>query len=65
MAVTKKVFVPFSEALVEELGLSIGELVPFQLEYECLRMNESDGEIEEPEPLARERKGPVRADLRA
>ena len=65
MAVTKKVFVPFSEALIEELGLSIGKLVPFQLEYECLRMNESDGEIKEPEPLATERKGPVRADLRA
>jgi hypothetical protein len=39
-----KVFVPFSEALVEplmaEMGFALGELVPFQLEYECLRMNE-------------------------
>ena len=65
MAVTKKVFVPFSEALIEELGLSIGELVPFQLEYECLRMNESDPEFEKPESPATERKGPVRAELRA
>ena len=31
-----KVFVPFSEVLIERLGLNIGELVPFQLEYECL-----------------------------
>jgi len=65
MAVTKKVFVPFSEALIEELGLSIGELVPFQLEYECLRMNESDGEIEKAEPPTTGRKGPVRSELRA
>ena len=65
MAVTKKVFVPFSEALVEELGLSIGKLVPFQLEYECLRMNESDGEIEKAEAPTTDRKGPVRAELRA
>jgi hypothetical protein len=34
-----KVFVPFSEALVEELGLPVGDLVPFRLEYQCLRVN--------------------------
>jgi len=33
-----KVFVPFSEYLVEETGLGIGTLVPFKLEYECLRL---------------------------
>jgi hypothetical protein len=32
-----KVFIPFSEALVEESGFPVGELVPFQLEYECWR----------------------------
>ncbi|MCZ6710946.1 MAG: hypothetical protein O7B25_11335 [Gammaproteobacteria bacterium] len=41
-----KVFVPFSEALIEELGLSIGDLVPFQLEYPCWRVNDS-GRISE------------------
>jgi hypothetical protein len=30
-----KVFVPFSEALVESYGCSLGELVPYQLEYQC------------------------------
>lgn len=35
-----KIFVPFCESLVEELGLNLGELVPFQLEYECLRAGE-------------------------
>ena len=32
-----KVFIPFSEALVDESGFPAGELVPFQLEYECWR----------------------------
>jgi hypothetical protein len=44
-----KVFIPFSEALIEKLGLSVGELVPFQLEYRCLRMNESGQFVEQPE----------------
>lgn len=35
-----KVFIPFSESLVEELGSSLGELVPFNLAYECLHVNE-------------------------
>ncbi len=35
-----KVFVPFSETLIEELGLSLGDLVPFNLDYECLRAHE-------------------------
>jgi hypothetical protein len=30
-----KVFVPFSEALVEQYGCVFGELVPYQLEYHC------------------------------
>ena len=33
-----KVFVPFSETLVKETGLELGHLVPFKLEYECLRL---------------------------
>ena len=35
-----KVFIPFSESLVEELGSSLGELVPFNLAYECLHVQE-------------------------
>ncbi len=35
-----KVFVPFSETLIEELGLSLGDLVPFNVDYECLRAHE-------------------------
>ena len=37
-----KVFVPFNEALVERVGLNIGDLVPFQLEYECLRLEDQN-----------------------
>lgn len=36
-----KVFVPFSESLIEELGLSLGDLVPFNIDYECLRALET------------------------
>ena len=47
-----KVFIPFSETLIEslfdEMGLPIGELVPFQLEYQCLRMNEFGQFVEQP-----------------
>ena len=31
-----KVFIPFSEELIEKLGLEMGDLVPFDLDYECL-----------------------------
>ncbi|NIP14442.1 MAG: hypothetical protein GWM88_06810 [Pseudomonadales bacterium] len=41
-----KIFIPFSEALVEESGFPIGELVPFQLEYECWR-HLGEGESDE------------------
>lgn len=34
------VFVPVSEELMERLGLSPDDLVPFELEYEVLRPNE-------------------------
>ena len=43
-----KVFVPFSESLLEETGLDLGVLVPFKLEYECLRVNQTPV----PEPAA-------------
>jgi hypothetical protein len=33
-----KLFVPFSEDLVEETGV-VGRLVPFQLEYQCVRLH--------------------------
>jgi len=33
-----EIFVPFSEPLVEETGMSLGRLVPFRLEYRCLRL---------------------------
>lgn len=32
-----QVFVPFSEPLVAAVG-ALGELVPFQLEYKCVRL---------------------------
>ncbi len=35
-----KVFVPFSESMVERTGFDLGPLVPFQLEYPCLRILE-------------------------
>jgi hypothetical protein len=35
-----KVFIPFSEELIEKLGLEMGDLVPFDLDYECLRTQE-------------------------
>ena len=33
----RKVFVPFSEELMEKLGLGLDDLVPFDIEYEVLR----------------------------
>jgi hypothetical protein len=44
-----KVFIPFesfSGELVDELGLNLGDLVPFQLDYECLRLGEEFCEAE-------------------
>lgn len=42
--VCMKIFVPFSEnlgaRLMDELALNPGDLVPFQLDYECLRLGE-------------------------
>jgi hypothetical protein len=40
-----KVFVPFNDSMVEELGLSLGELVPFNLAYECLRAHDRVQEL--------------------
>lgn len=37
-ATTDKVFVPFSEELLASAGAPLGELVPFQLEYRCVRL---------------------------
>ena len=36
-----KVFVPISESMIEELGLSLGDLVPFSVDYECFRAHET------------------------
>jgi len=33
-----KLFVPFSEELLAAAGAPLGELVPFQLEYRCVRL---------------------------
>ena len=33
-----KVFVPFSEDLVSRFEAPLGELVPFHLEYQCVRL---------------------------
>lgn len=49
-----KVFIPNSESfsgeLIDELGLNLGDLVPFQIDYECLRLGEDfcDAEIHGP-----------------
>ena len=40
------VFVPVSEELMERLGLSPDDLVPFELEYEVLRPGEDFDLIE-------------------
>ena len=34
----QKLFVPFSEDLLAAAGSPLGELVPFQLEYQCVRL---------------------------
>lgn len=48
---TAKVFVPFTEALsiqmIDALGLSSTDLVPFQLDYQCVPVDL--GEHEDPE----------------
>lgn len=45
-----KIFVPYTEEfgskLMDELGLNLGDLVPFQLDYECLRLGETFCEAE-------------------
>lgn len=45
-----KVFVPYTEELggrlMDELGLNLGDLVPFQLDYECVRLGEELCEAE-------------------
>lgn len=49
-----KVFVPYTEELssqlMDELGLNLGDLVPFQIDYQCLRLAEPlcDAEIHGP-----------------
>ncbi len=48
-----KVFVPYNEVLIERLGLNIGELVPFQLEYQCLRQ-EDQNDLSEVSSIAEE-----------
>jgi hypothetical protein len=34
----QKIFVPFSEELLAAAGSPLGELVPYQLEYRCVRL---------------------------
>jgi len=33
-----KVFVPFSEELLAATGSPLGELVPYQIDYQCIRL---------------------------
>ena len=49
-----KVFLPFSEELLEELGAPPGKLVPFHLEYQCVRLLEDGTE----EPITEEHAEP-------
>jgi hypothetical protein len=53
MTENNRIFVPFSEHLLETTGLGIGRLVPFQLEYECVRLH--GWESVEIEPAAPEK----------
>ena len=41
------VFVPVSDELMERLGLSPDDLVPFELDYEVLRPGEDFEQIED------------------
>lgn len=45
-----KIFVPFSEdlggKLIAELGPGLHDLVPFQLDYQCLRLGEDFSDAE-------------------
>jgi len=38
MQADSKVFIPFSEDLLAAAGSPLGELVPYQLEYRCVRL---------------------------
>lgn len=33
-----KIFIPFSEELLAAAGSPLGELVPYQMEYRCVRL---------------------------
>ena len=46
------VFVPVSEELMDRLGLSPDDLVPFELEYEVLRPGEGFDVLESPAEVA-------------
>ena len=62
----EKMFVPFSEELLAATGSPLGDLVPFQLEYRCVRLLDgtfdflqedfsqkdfSGGDLEKPSPV--------------
>ena len=47
-----KVFVPFSEDLLASAGSPLGELVPFQLEYRCVRLLDGTYEFDCHPPVA-------------
>ena len=64
MNTKNKMFVPFSEELLAAAGSPLGELVPYQLEYRCVRL--LDGtydftQIEAPEPTLQTATGLVHA----
>ena len=45
----KAIFVPFSEDLVEKLDFTLGDLVPFSLDYDCIRLLDSRGKNQKTE----------------
>jgi hypothetical protein len=51
--VNEKLFVPFSEELLAAAGSPLGELVPYQLEYRCVRLLDGTYDFTglTPEPL--------------
>ena len=47
-----RMFVPFSEDLLAAAGSPLGDLVPFQLEYRCVRLLDGTYEFSTPgQPL--------------
>lgn len=64
MDLQNKMFVPFSEELLAAAGTPLGDLVPYQREYRCVRLLDGTYDfswIEEPQPTLQTAAGLVHA----